>query len=170
MLAIGTSLPMVLGFFFVRPIPLPYSEYSHVSDHTISGEDRDLSTESPGSFMHDDSRTRLLESEDEPEAFQDEEVMDATFERRHSEIASDFLASTEDAVAMSPSRSTGGRHRSRSSVAASRRLQNSARGVDVLPNVSGRGLALSRMFWLLFSITALRKWHHNTIASWLSTH
>lgn len=145
-LAIGTSLPMVIGFFFVRPIPLPHSEYTYISQD--DGVEDDFSVTSPA-YRRDDARTHLLGGN----ASGEDNAIDAGFVAGHSEAPSDYVVPGETGVALSPSRSSG-RHRSRSSLSASRRTTKPlSKGSDV----RGTALASSKMFWLLFVITSLRK-------------
>lgn len=146
---------MVLGFFLVRPVPLPHAEYSHVSDHAIDDEDGDFSASSP-SYRRDNSRTHLLSSEAGSEPFRDDAALDVSLERRHVDLPSDYVVPTDDALALNPSGLTNSRHRPRSSLGSSHRLPSSNKGVGGPLNIRGSALAYSKMFWLLFVITLLR--------------
>ena len=55
LLALGSSFPMILGFFFVRPIPLPKEEDPVVNRGGHS------ETTSSALEQHDDSHIRLLD-------------------------------------------------------------------------------------------------------------
>lgn len=159
MLAIGTSLPMILGFFFVRPIPLPHSDYVRVEDlpEEDIDDDEDFSSASPAIFQRENnSHTHLLGAQEDD--YLDDETLDTSLERRHSHER----MIRGNVVALSPTRPAGSRPRSRSSLAVSRRGVNSGYGKagDGLPNVRGLALVGSSGFWLLFSITSLRKSCH----------
>ncbi|KAI0078268.1 MFS general substrate transporter [Panus rudis PR-1116 ss-1] len=178
LLAIGTSLPMIWGFFFVRPIPLPHAEATHILEHghghgyeEIGRDDEDDSEPSPVFARGNNSRTHLLKSDDVLEEVEEEEIM-LHRERRpsneegpptasglHTSEASDFVvpgsAGSVALGATSPSRS---RHRSRSAFSISRRSVGSKHkglSINALPNIRGMALAISQNFWLLFTITSL---------------
>lgn len=145
---------MILGFFFVRPIPLPHTGYSHISDHSTHEENDVFSAASPGTYRRDDSRTHLLGAHVDTESFRDED--DMSLEPQEPEPASEYIAATDDAVALSPSRPSSSRHRQRSSLESAHRSTSAMKRIDDLPNVRGSALASSKMFWLLFVITSLR--------------
>jgi hypothetical protein len=144
----GTALPMIIGFLFVRPIPLPASELAHpaaieeleVEAVTAAGID----PESLGLIQEeDDPRTALLASVEEGSSDSD------------SESRARFGPSVnhgENGVELSPPRSTASKGaRSRSS--SKKRRDNAIIGV----NVYGKALWMNRDFWLLCSILSLRE-------------
>lgn len=174
-LAVGTSLPMLLGFFLVRPIPLQQSEISHDPENEALEEAFDSQTSvgvaSPSLFIREnDSQTHLL-SPHPPHVHADEEeladppLLEETVPAIHvhhpsrTTVVSDyFVPSVGESVALSPTRSHS-RHRSRSTFSVSRQSLRHpgpahALGYGVL-NISGRALFASADFWLLFTITAL---------------
>ncbi|KAI0337334.1 MFS general substrate transporter [Trametopsis cervina] len=150
-LAIGTSLPMVLGFFFVRPIPLPQPEYSHLPEDGDDSDEEVFTVETPPAFRRDHSRTHLL-GQRGPEPYLDDDSLPQPVESQHSQASSDYVVPVESGVALSPSR-TNTRHRSRSSLA--RLPVGSHKSYGGVPNIRGAALASSRRFWLLFTITSL---------------
>ncbi|GJE99445.1 MFS general substrate transporter [Phanerochaete sordida] len=159
-LAIGTSLPMVLGFFFVRPIPLPHSEYGRLGEapEVIVDED-EFSSESPAVFHreHNNSHTHLLggHASDE-DGFLDEDHLDPSFERRHEQQTTDYVVPpSRGALALSPTRPDSSRHRSRGSMTARSRPDFEDKLLDGAPNIRGKALASSGNFWLLFVMCSL---------------
>ena len=161
-LAIGTSVPMILGFFFVRPVPLPHSEYARLGEDIDAIEEDEFSSASPVVFSRENnSHTHLLGAHVDDE-YMDEEHLDASFERRHAHEAepTDYIVPpSRGALALSPTRSENGRHRSRSTLAISRRREEYGgdKLPDGLPNIRGTALASSANFWLLFTMCSLRK-------------
>ncbi|KAI0688651.1 MFS general substrate transporter [Cytidiella melzeri] len=151
LLAIGTSLPMVLGFFFVRPIPLPHTSagYTHVPN-TLDHSDEDIfSAETPPPFRNNHSRTNLLDEHRDEGVYVDDEQ---TAEDIHpSESSSSYVVPGESGLALSPTRSGTSRHRSRSSLAASRHPVGSNKTL----NIRGFALASNKMFWWLFIVVSL---------------
>ena len=158
LLAIGTSLPMVLGFFFVRPIPLPHYGYSHVPggdiiDHDES-DDAIFSVETPTTaiYRHDHSRTNLLDSPPDAGSYVDEE--EELDELEVSPVA--YVPPGETGVALSPTTTRShSRHRSRSSVSSVRHREGVSKAGSGTPNMRGKALAASKMFWVLFVTTSL---------------
>lgn len=179
LLAIGTSLPMVWGFFFVRPIPLPHSELTHSSlEHGHGHGQRHARSESTTRILgrENNSTTHLLKNDHDHDGTQEDEgddsneAMSASVEfhpnshhHHHQAESSDYVVPrSPGAVALSPTRSSSNRHRSRSSFSVSRsrsRVRGMGVGIgsDGLPNLRGLALAVNRNFWLLFTITSLRK-------------
>lgn len=175
-LAVGTALPMVLGFFLVRPIPLP----------GIATEETLVPTEpSPSAVVafpalfrvssrapllsHHPARHHLDPDEDTLES--EELIPEYTAGVHHGAEVSDYYAPTNmGSVALSPTRSHG---RSSSSGALSSR-RPSARSYEVPlvdpepPNVHGKGLFMHFDFWVLFSITALRKCYNHAVSTGLT--
>lgn len=163
-LAIGTSLPMILGFFVIRPIPLPHSDYSRLGETPDAIDEEDeFSSASPAVFQRENnSHTHLLGAEADEEAFLDEEHLDASFERRHgheAETTEYVVPPSRGALALSPTRPEIGRGRSRSALSVSRRREGYAddKFHDGTPNIRGTALASSGSFWLLFVIASLRE-------------
>ena len=67
-LALGTALPMVLGFFFVRPIPLPSHDTTTVEAGSSANYQALPPSADPGVFQdHGSSSTRLVFQSDEDE-------------------------------------------------------------------------------------------------------
>ena len=140
-LSIGTSLPMVLGFFFVRPIPLP-------SDHEEHG------SESPAG---QDSHTPLLAGQ---ETFEHLERVDTNSgsnakllptDPSHNSVLSDYASRG------SPNSTPLIRVPSTSSLRERPSVVQKSKTVD--PKIRGMGLAMSVDFWLLFTTTVLRENH-----------
>ncbi|KAF8629470.1 hypothetical protein AX15_003432 [Amanita polypyramis BW_CC] len=130
MLALGTSFPMIMGIFLVRPIPLPPSARTQASqvpllDGTVDAGSPLLGGDDiEGRAGHDD-----FDAEEGGEEVR--RVSDASeVERRHTSNLDTYNRSM------------------------SRRRALLA-GDVALTNVHGRGLAKSRDFWLLFSILSL---------------
>ncbi|KAI0788666.1 major facilitator superfamily domain-containing protein [Abortiporus biennis] len=222
-LAIGTSLPMVLGFFFIKPVPLPGSDglehehehggYEHVANNEVFEEEEEdeylsvgrqdlmrresmnnshthllndhdhtssyleLSDDEPTSALyHSDDASSINEDVNDPSELGTPLEMEETIPEAisasldishsaHRHDTSDYIAPpnyTPTSVALSPTRSTHARHRSRSSISRrhgdSRRHSSAARhgrGINKLPNIWGKKLAVSSDFWVMFSITSL---------------
>ncbi len=169
-LAIGTSLPMILGFFLVRAIPLPHSEgrraveTGHDNDDDNDDDDA-FSAISPAIFHRENnSHTHLLaphthhhHNSDEEDS-SDEELVEGP-EFLHEASPSDYVVpGAANALALSPTRSTGdNRYRSRSAFSVPRRAMVTHKTHDGLPNIRGMALVKSRNFWLLFLIITLCK-------------
>lgn len=161
-LAIGTSLPMVMGFFLVKPVPLPISETADSLEHGLLEEDDEFSTRSPVFQRENNSHTHLLAQSDEQEVLlEEEEVRTGSVELHHRPEVSDYLVpGAESSVPLgSPIGSPGARHRSRSSTSVPRSslAQNARRMIDGLPNIHGLDLARSSNFWILFVANSLCK-------------
>ncbi|PCH41731.1 MFS general substrate transporter [Wolfiporia cocos MD-104 SS10] len=175
MLAAGTSIPMVLGFFLIRPIPLPHSELNHSLGNDAIEESFDpeasLAIASPSLYQREnDSQTHLLATHLH-HTHVDDEIANLPLDNdaplsahghhpARSAILSDyFVPSVGESVPLSPTRSRS-RQRSRSALSVSRRsIHHSHHGLDEpifeAPNVSGKGLFVAKDFWILFIITAL---------------
>ncbi|KAH9928843.1 major facilitator superfamily domain-containing protein [Fomitopsis serialis] len=171
-LAVGTALPMVLGFLVVRAIPLPHATagieeeaFEPSSAHAHAPRPApSVAIASPALFRDDTSRTHLLssyhhyhdETEDGDAAEEADELIPGY--TSHGAVASDyFVPANTESVALSPTRSQG-RSRSRSAFSGRRGSARSyATPVVGLepPNVHGKGLFLDIDFWVMFSITAL---------------
>ncbi|THH17574.1 hypothetical protein EW146_g3249 [Bondarzewia mesenterica] len=155
-LALGTSLPMILGFLFIRPIPLPAMDSARALEHGSADQYQRLSTsERSVTFQRlNNSQTHLLSSTGEDS--EDEDVSHPSpSSHRHGHASIALMNSVE----LSPSVSIDGfrsihRSRSRSVVPSERggaEKTAEGRGVDI----SGRALWFSGDFWLIFSILML---------------
>jgi len=120
---------MILGFFFIRPIPLPKEE-----DPIAKRSE----TSSSAYEQHNDSRSRLLDHD----FLEGNRQITCPDDDPHTPI--------EDDVELSPS--------SRSQSPSNRRSlsRGAAMALDVLPNLHGRKLWRSSDFLLLFSILSIR--------------
>ena len=172
---------MVWGFFFVRPIPLPHSEITHSSLEHGHGHARSESAtrilardnNSTTHLLKDDTRAHEDDDEDDVDGAMSASVefypssSTSTTHHHHQESSDYVVPRSPGAVAMSPTRSSSNNNcqRSRSSLSISR-SRSRARGVrgvrigigsDGLPNLRGMALAVNGNFWLLFTITSLRK-------------
>ncbi|KAI0959036.1 hypothetical protein AcW1_003984 [Taiwanofungus camphoratus] len=176
-LAVGTSLPMVLGFFLIRPIPLPHSEVVHaMEDGAVEETFEDevsacggSQVASPTIFQRENnSHTHLLASHphhihadeelDDPPL--DQEPLASHTHSHRSTVSSDYVVPVlADSVALSPARSAShARSHSAFSISRGRRGRSPDPGIKALegpPNVHGKGLFIAKDFWLLFTITAL---------------
>ena len=154
-LAIGTSLPMILGFFVVRPIPLPYTETIRADDNMHPEQDEFPNI---GGGRHDiDSHTHLLHEERGDSS--DEEDLLGPAEYHHEQSPTDYIVpNSANSLALSPTRpSLETRHRSRSSVSRRRIPATPPKYADGVRSIRGTALVASGTFWLLFTITCLRE-------------
>lgn len=136
LLALGTSFPMILGFFLVRPIPLPANELLHGLEHGLP------ESEYAPTLLHNDndSHSPLLGHPD---------GSDEGLSTPPEQYAPD--ARNRNSLELTRSRSPPlQRHRSLS-VASSRASVMH----DGLPNVYGWKLWRNRDYWLLFSILSI---------------
>lgn len=147
LLALGTSLPMIIGFFLVRPIPLPAYEI-------IGGEDYDIIDDAyvggidvSAIFKHNnESRALLLSnlSEDQPSSSSSHAPIESSLLSNNApfpEPSSLRDSSPED----SPHHPENNKHRH-----PFRRTMQ-----ETLPNIHGRQLWRSGKFWLAFVILSL---------------
>ena len=140
-LSIGTSLPMVLGFFFVRPIPLPFDHDEHRS-------------ESPAG---QDSHTPLLAGQETSEHLEGDDTNSGPNAKllptdpSHSSVLSDYTSRG------SPNSTPLIRVSSTSSLRERSSVVQKSKTVD--PKIRGMGLVMSVDFWLLFTTTVLRENH-----------
>jgi len=143
-LALGTSLPMIMGFFLIRPIPLPAHEgYDIVEDPAgIVGA---IPT---ARQRRDSSHDRLLDHDfTEPShphhLYHDEDpdCRSLTYQRLSDEMQLDAP------IEQLPIQSR--RPRSMN--------QGATMSLDLLPNMCGRKLLQSGDFWLLFTIFFMRE-------------
>ncbi|KAJ8521826.1 hypothetical protein ONZ45_g1531 [Pleurotus djamor] len=138
LLAFGTAMPMILGFFLVRPIPLPPSESYTVDHHTVEG-DPDAIEAAAVLFQHEDaSRTHLLSEDSEDSNESDQSVYEGG-----------------NTLELSRSRSPEAyRHRSRSSMGR-HSIGSTKEYHDGLPNIYGLKLWKNPEFWILFSLLSM---------------
>ncbi|KAJ7661486.1 major facilitator superfamily domain-containing protein [Mycena polygramma] len=128
LLSCGTAVTSIIGFFFVRAIPLSAAESEHNVVPTVAAEAEATI------FHHDNSsHTPLLDEEAGPSSPTEEYVPDAR------------------GIELSPPRSLS---RGRST---SHGRSHSRSKVDALegPNIYGRALWINPDFWLLFAILSL---------------
>lgn len=175
-LAIGTSLPMILGFLFIRPIPPPHVdptgrlEDGSTDSPTVYGAGEGvLGTNSPTTYSHDNtSHTHLLardvdEDEDEqvrepPIELEEEEPLVSS--SAHEQFPSDYVVPGQvDSLALSPSREGFARHRAHGARSTSRRSARTRvdTAQDGQRNIHGKRLFKTADFWLLFTICSLCK-------------
>jgi hypothetical protein len=155
-LALGTALPMVLGFFFVRPIPLPSHGITSVEDGSPT-DYRPLSTsadgdEFPRHMRRSSSSVPLLFH---TEGNEEEETREPAPQYTAQQHASNPHAPVLNAVELSPSASF--HTRSRSGTISLPALEPPTEKV-----VEGRGVDLYRWtllksvdFWIMCSSHAL---------------
>jgi hypothetical protein len=122
-LALGTALPMILGLFIVRPIPLPNHVNSSAIERGAANAYRRVSFDGAPAAIRANSQTRLLSPPPQPtvpEIYvdEDDETMEAVY-TEFSHPSSQTLhaqSSLADSVQLSPSiDSIQNRSRSRSS-------------------------------------------------------
>lgn len=169
LLAFGTALPMVMGFFLVRPIPVdtppniatPHSRRMSVSDiphdgfaHSV-GVDEVFRGDALVFEHHNDSRTTLLRTASpaagpahrSPAPFRaDSEYV----HEDHGEPRTPPLPSVE----LTGSPALGRRQRSTSAIGHGR---NQSRVIEVMQEVHGPALLGSGDFWLLALMLSLRE-------------
>ncbi|KDQ53050.1 hypothetical protein JAAARDRAFT_162309 [Jaapia argillacea MUCL 33604] len=170
-LALGTSLPMIFGFFFVRPVPLPSSDSTHTMEHGTDEsesdegeEDRLLGVDAVVTNIFEGrantSQTHLLPNSE------DSHITHHTH-HHHTESSHYIVPHVSDAVELSPTRSDTpitARNRSRSYP----RSLNLSRGRSKVPassglaekvvdgpNITGKELWSTGDFWLFFTIMSL---------------
>ena len=141
LLALGTSLPMIMGIFLIRPIPLPAQESSdlevsqgHLED-TVSSESEPHNSVSAPLLDYDFAEGVYSNSADRI-AVNDSESYEMEDVPSHQD--------DEDAIAL---------------LSAQRRGFNrdATMKFDQKPNLYGKKLWISGDFWLLFTILAIRK-------------
>ncbi|PIL36479.1 hypothetical protein GSI_00168 [Ganoderma sinense ZZ0214-1] len=170
-LAIGTALPMILGFFFVHPIPLPLPDAADRIESALDDSDDSdgLGPRSPATYSRaNTSHTHLLASDaedddDEPngrpiELEEEEPLVPA--HPAHTQASSDYLveSTSADALMLSPTGTGFTRYRTSSGrSSSSRRTARSQldKGLDGTLNVHGKRLFATGNFWLLFTISSL---------------
>ncbi|PPQ80753.1 hypothetical protein CVT26_006964 [Gymnopilus dilepis] len=148
-LSLGTAIPMIMGFFLVRPIPLPPQEGYDIVEEEVEDD-----PEVEGPFInHTTSHTHLL----------DHDFVDPHHPHyvRHVQSRSPHADHGEDQYAQDESRVELGDPQAQEDEGFldPQRPRSMSRGramaLGALPNVYGRRLWLSRDFWLLFSILSI---------------
>lgn len=143
-LGLGTALPMVLGFFFVRPIPLS-SHGITTADAGSSSSYQPLSPSDPGVFQdHSSSSTRLVIQSEEDEEVDSRETVLLYASRPHG---------LSDSV--EPSLSPGHLNRRRVSTAREPAREKVAEGRGV--ELHRWSLWKSTDFWIMCSVHVLCK-------------
>lgn len=142
-LALGTALPMIIGFFFVRQVPLLAHEARIAAEYA---EAPAVDVEASALLQHENSsHTPLLSPViDDSSPFTNQE---------HDEIVH---AGT--ALELSPTRSGSpglSNHQRSRSTGHRPSFGSAVRMLDIPPNISGRQLWMSSDFWLIFSIMSL---------------
>ncbi|KAF5363758.1 hypothetical protein D9756_001104 [Leucocoprinus leucothites] len=127
LLALGTSAPMLVGFFLVRHIPLPPSE-----EPTIGGS---VEAVTSTSALMDDSRVRLLDREDSDVELDESEALSREHLHGDPRSRSLSISSSASVLARSPHGQVD----------------------DSVPNIFGAELWKSGDFWLLFILLSLRE-------------
>jgi hypothetical protein len=152
-LAVGTAFPMILGFFFIRPVPLlPHKKTAH---------DEYEGVPEGAQAPHDGPESARLLDEDNAEE-EDEEPSSPPVFIGEAGVAPEHRRRERD-VEMSPQIRFGGRELEANH---DRNVDRSlSRGAaithDTLPNVYGLKLWKSSDFHLLFSILSLCEWSHS---------
>ena len=167
LLALGTSLPMILGFFFVRPIPFSVP-VEVLPEHNSRNRRTSISDLPDDAFAHaagvdgvlgrdsivyehvDDSRTNLLVTH-----HNHLHLIDDSSEYVHEDQASPHppVRSHSLELQMSPPTSRA-RLRSSSRVAHGR---SASRVIEIMQDIHGRNLLRKGDFWLLFALLSLRE-------------
>ncbi|KAJ3854602.1 major facilitator superfamily domain-containing protein [Lentinula lateritia] len=160
LLSLGTSFPMLVGFIFVQPIPLPPSE-AHHEYLDVDQAEADAASLAPSILSapahENDSRTHLL-THDREEGLESglghRQVPTTAVEEYISEArgGAGIELSPPRGISRSP---RPGRHRSRST----RRSfsQSGKQLLDIGPNIYGVKLWASIDFWIPFISLSLRQ-------------
>ena len=135
LLALGASLPMILGIFLIRPIPPPVQENS----------DLDVDADSFASDPHDSSRSHSPSS--------DYNFAEGIYSNTRHRTLNDESYEMEDVPSHQDDEEAIG------FLSAQRRgfNRNATTKFDQKPNLYGKKLWISGDFWLLFTILAIRK-------------
>jgi len=142
LLSLGTSLPMIVGYFFIRIIPLPSSERARDPEHhpENSGEVAGVT------FMHEQSSQTPLLAEHNLE-----EEMALVGGDRDDPL--DYRSpQNRDSLELSPTRDGSPR---RPRVPTRQSLGSAALLTGQLPNIHGKALFMTVNFWLLCIILSL---------------
>ncbi|KAK7444060.1 hypothetical protein VKT23_015457 [Stygiomarasmius scandens] len=140
-LAIGTSFPMILGYFFVRPIPLPSAIHNEYEE--IDYAEAEAASLVPSVLHHENSsQTALLDH--------DEELAHG-HHQNPTTPSEEYIPDARTAVELSPARSHAYRSRSRSHVRGGRSVSRTGKPlIEHGPNIFGKTLWTSIDFWILF--------------------
>lgn len=167
-LALGTSFPMILGFFLVRPIPLPseqdgslepapaprrlsVSEIPHDGFAHSAGVDRVFAGDALVLEHDNDSQTTLLATHLHGRHQHHYHLhQESGYIHEDHGILNPRSHSVEFAASPPPG---GNRHRSMSAVSH----KSKTRVIEVMREAHGKELFLSGDFWLLFVIMSLSK-------------
>ena len=141
LLALGTSLPMILGIFLVRPIPPPAQENSDLDASQGHLEDTVSSPQDP----HNSSSAPLLDYDFAEDVY--------------SNSAHRSAVNNSESYAMEDVSSHQDDEDSMGLLSAQRRGFNpdATTIFDQKPNIYGKRLWLSGDFWLLFTILGIRE-------------
>ncbi|KAF4600466.1 MFS transporter superfamily protein [Pleurotus pulmonarius] len=138
LLSVGTALPMILGFFLVRPIPLPPDPHTH--EHPVVEGDADAIEAAAVIFQHEDnSSTHLLFQDDSDD----------------SDPSDTSVYDGGNALELSRSLSPETYHHRSISSSTRRSLSSHKEHVEGPPNIHGFGLWKRGDFWLLFSMLSM---------------
>jgi len=146
-LALGTSFPMIMGFFLVRPIPLPAQDgYDIVEDADL--EEEEYEPRSPSLHLRNGSTSRLLDHD--------------FIEPRHSHYihhADDTTGDSHIPLTQEVQLNASTQAEGHETHGISRRARSLSRGaamaLEMLPNLHGKKLFKAGDFWLLFSILSI---------------
>ncbi|KAF8632395.1 hypothetical protein AX17_004836 [Amanita inopinata Kibby_2008] len=166
LLSLGTAFPMIMGFFLVRPIPLPPSTRKHqgmIKSHANKRGAMGLDIEegeAGGSAGASDSQTPLLKYDDLEGRQGVVYVADVDVEGEHEAERERLVGGADDYPPLDGEQEEGRLIMSGTeSLGMHRRHLSRRRALllgDVgLTNVFGKGLIRSRDFWLLFTILSL---------------
>ncbi|KAH8115676.1 MFS general substrate transporter [Phellopilus nigrolimitatus] len=166
LLALGTCFPMILGFFFVRPIPLSpavdepaaptrrgsISEIPHDGFARSAGVDGVFGGDALVFEHHNDSRTTLLSTHRHAHHLHHSHPAseESLYVHEEHDAAAPRARSVELAVSPPP---TSRRHRSFSEAPSHRRSRS--RVIEVMQDLYGKALLSGGDFWLLFSMLSL---------------
>ncbi|KAF9030349.1 MFS general substrate transporter [Hymenopellis radicata] len=148
-LSLGTALPMIAGFFFVRAVPPVEHDSAESNGQGDVAYGRTSDVEAPPVVVGDGSRTPLLrEHPNSP--------LGHGHVRSPTTPAIEYIPEALAAVELSPTRSEPSRSIARSlSRARSAKERSVLRPGLIEPNIYGRALWCTAEFWLLFVILAL---------------
>ena len=141
LLALGTSLPMIMGIFLIRPIPPPAQKNSDLDVSHGQLEDTVSSELDP----HNSSHAPLLDYD--------------FAEGEHSNSVHRIASNNDESYAMEDVPLPQDDENVMAHLSAQRRSFNrdATMTFDQKPNLYGVKLWLSGDFWLLFTILAIRK-------------
>jgi len=132
---------MILGYFFVRPIPLPSAIHNEYEE--IDYAEAEAASLVPSVLHHENnSQTTLLDHDEE-------------LARGHHQDpttpSEEYIPDARTAVELSPARSHAYRSRSRSHVRGGRSVSRTGKPlIEHGPNIFGKTLWTSIDFWILF--------------------